>query len=66
MANTLQNDVIPKKINAYIIENEIGKGVFGSVHIATNQYTDEKVAIKIFSKNILQKNITELALVNAG
>ena len=54
----------PKEINAYTIENEIGKSALGGVYSAINEYTDEKVAIKIISKEILQYNKTELTLIN--
>ena len=43
----------PNTINAYIIENKIGKGTLGGVYSTINQYTDEKVAIKIYSSAIL-------------
>ena len=55
---------IPNTINAYTIENEIGKGELGGVYSAINQYTDEKVAIKILSKKTLQRNKSELSLIN--
>ena len=54
----------PKEINAYTIENEIGKSALGGVYSAINEYTDEKVAIKIISKESLQYNKTELTLIN--
>ena len=55
---------IPNTINAYIIEKEIGKGTLGGVYSAINQYTDEKVAIKILFKKTLQRNKSELSLIN--
>ena len=55
---------IPKNINSYILESEIEKCSFGSVYTATHKYTEEKVAIKILSKTQLQRNITEINLIN--
>ena len=63
MTNTLPSK-IPKTINAYNLEKVIGKGALGDVYSAINQYTDEKVAIKILSKQSLQQDKTELTLIN--
>ena len=55
---------IPKEINAYSIKNEIAKSALGGVFTAVNEYTEEKVAIKIIDKERLQCNKSELALIN--
>ena len=55
---------LPREINAYTIGNEIGKSALGGVYSAINEFTDEKVAIKIISKDTLQYNKTELTLIN--
>ena len=55
---------IPKEINAYSIKNEIAKSALGGVYTAINEYTEEKVAIKIIDKERLQCNKLELALIN--
>ena len=65
MTNTQEEQrTFPKEINAYTIENEIGKSALGGVYSAINEYTEEKVAIKIISKESLQYNKTELTLIN--
>ncbi|KAF4634600.1 hypothetical protein G7Y89_g3493 [Cudoniella acicularis] len=49
------------RINQYIIKDEIGRGSFGAVHLATDQYGKEYVsrlhgrAVKEFSKSRLRK-----------
>lgn len=42
------------RINQYIIKQEIGRGSFGAVHVAVNQYGTE-YAVKEFSKARLRK-----------
>jgi len=42
------------RINQYIIKQEIGRGSFGAVHLATDQYGNE-YAVKEFSKSRLRK-----------
>ncbi|KAI9892835.1 MAG: hypothetical protein M1814_000994 [Vezdaea aestivalis] len=42
------------RVNQYIIKEEIGRGSFGAVHIAIDQY-DSEYAIKEFSKSRLRK-----------
>ena len=51
------------KINQYIIKQEIGRGSFGAVHLATDQYGDE-FAIKEFSKSRLRKRAQSNLLRN--
>merc|ERR1711977_458170 len=41
-------------INQYIIKDEIGRGSFGAVHLAVDQYGTE-YAVKEFSKSRLRK-----------
>ena len=64
MSSYIIDQPIPKNINSYILESEIDKCSFGSVYTATHKYTEEKVAIKILSKTQLQRNITEINLIN--
>jgi len=44
------------RINQYIIKEEIGRGSFGAVHLATDQFGHE-FAIKEFSKTRLRKRV---------
>ncbi|KAI9840855.1 MAG: hypothetical protein M1837_001269 [Sclerophora amabilis] len=43
-----------RRINQYIIKQEIGRGSFGAVHLAIDQYRNE-YAVKEFSKSRLRK-----------
>ncbi|KAK4190414.1 putative calcium/calmodulin-dependent protein kinase [Podospora australis] len=43
-------------INQYVIKDEIGRGSYGAVHLATDQYGNE-YAVKAFSKARLRKRI---------
>ncbi|ETN36870.1 uncharacterized protein HMPREF1541_07857 [Cyphellophora europaea CBS 101466] len=52
---TSQDDgVAEHRINQYIIKQEIGRGSFGAVHLAKDQYGKE-FAVKEFSKSRLRK-----------
>ncbi len=42
--------------NKYIIIKKIGEGKFGKIFLSKNKYTNEKVAIKLDTNNILLKN----------
>ena len=42
------------RINQYLIRQEIGRGSFGAVHLATDQY-DKEYAVKEFSKTRLRR-----------
>ncbi|KAF2430359.1 kinase-like protein [Tothia fuscella] len=55
------------RINQYLIKNEIGRGSFGAVHIAVDQYGNE-YAVKEFSKSRLRKRAQSnlLRRPNAG
>ena len=55
---------IPKNINNYVIEEEICKIKFGIIVSAIHKITEEKIAIKILSKNLLKNNIKQLTLIN--
>ena len=55
---------IPKYINNYIIDKEIRKCKFGTIHSGIHKLTGEKVAIKIISKNSLKTNLHYLTLIN--
>ena len=45
-----------KKKGNYILGDTIGEGAFAKVKIAQHIYTGEKVAIKIFNKEVIYKN----------
>ena len=55
---------IHKNINNYVIEEEICKIKFGIIVSAIHKITEEKIAIKILSKNLLKNNIKQLTLIN--
>ena len=42
------------RINQYLIQQEIGRGSFGAVHLATDQY-EQEYAVKEFSKTRLRR-----------
>jgi serine/threonine protein kinase len=55
----MEKDINKKLIirkNEYITTNILGKGFSGIVYEAQNIKTQDKVAIKIINKNILNKN----------
>ncbi|EZF84365.1 CAMKK/CAMKK-META protein kinase [Trichophyton rubrum MR1448] len=52
--NSQDDNTAEHRINQYLIKQEIGRGSFGAVHLATDQYGQE-YAIKEFSKSRLQK-----------
>ena len=64
MSQINEFDNIPKFINNYIIEKEIRKCNYGTIYSGLHKITDEKVAIKIISKNSLKTNINYLTLIN--
>ena len=55
---------IPKKINNYIVEKKICEINLSSFNIGTNIYINEKVFIRIFPKNILNKKLEEIQYIN--
>ncbi|KAM0251954.1 hypothetical protein ACHAQJ_007928 [Trichoderma viride] len=49
------------RINQYVIQDEIGRGSYGSVHLATDQYGNE-FAVKEFSKARLRRRAQSIAM----
>ncbi|RFU77658.1 camkk meta kinase [Trichoderma arundinaceum] len=49
------------RINQYVIQDEIGRGSYGSVHLATDQFGNE-FAIKEFSKVRLRRRAQSMAM----
>ncbi|KAK4239972.1 kinase-like domain-containing protein [Achaetomium macrosporum] len=45
-----------RRINQYVIKDEIGRGSYGAVHLATDQFGNE-YAVKAFSKTRLRKRV---------
>ncbi|EFR00872.1 CAMKK/META protein kinase [Nannizzia gypsea CBS 118893] len=52
--NSQDDNTAEHRINQYLIKQEIGRGSFGAVHLATDQYGQE-YAVKEFSKSRLRK-----------
>ncbi|KAI1434908.1 kinase-like domain-containing protein [Xylaria sp. CBS 124048] len=52
-------------VNQYVIGEEIGRGSYGSVHLATDQFGNE-YAVKEFSKSRLRKRAQSHILRNPG
>ncbi|TVY26115.1 Calcium/calmodulin-dependent protein kinase kinase [Lachnellula hyalina] len=52
--NNQEDGKAEHRINQYIIKDEIGRGSFGAVHLAVDQYGNE-FAVKEFSKSRLRK-----------
>ena len=50
----LSKDIIIK--NKYIIKHKIGQGNFGKIFLGKNKYTNEEIAIKIDTGQIILKN----------
>ncbi|KAF2142963.1 uncharacterized protein K452DRAFT_225926 [Aplosporella prunicola CBS 121167] len=53
-SNSEDDGTAQHRINQYIIKQEIGRGSFGAVHLAVDQYGEE-YAVKEFSKSRLRK-----------
>lgn len=53
-SNNEEDGASQRRINQYLIKEEIGRGSFGAVHLAVDQY-DEEYAVKEFSKSRLRK-----------
>ena len=49
--------------NDFVIENLIGKGIFGKIHQGYNIKTKEKVALKIISIDDLSENFLDILKV---
>jgi [calcium/calmodulin-dependent protein kinase] kinase len=52
--NSEEDGASQRQINQYLIKQEIGRGSFGAVHLAVDQYGEE-YAVKEFSKSRLRK-----------
>ncbi|KAI9837525.1 MAG: hypothetical protein M1819_007176 [Sarea resinae] len=52
--NSQDDGVAQHRINQYLIQQEIGRGSFGAVHLAADQYGNE-YAVKEFSKSRLRR-----------
>jgi len=52
--NNEEDGASQRQINQYLIKQEIGRGSFGAVHLAVDQYGEE-YAVKEFSKSRLRK-----------
>lgn len=52
--NSEDDGASQRRINQYVIEQEIGRGSFGSVHLAIDQFGQE-YAVKMFSKHRLRR-----------
>ncbi|PGG96626.1 CAMKK/CAMKK-META protein kinase [Polytolypa hystricis UAMH7299] len=61
--NSQDDGVAEHRINQYLIKQEIGRGSFGAVHLATDQYGNE-FAVKEFSKSRLRKRAKSHVLRN--
>ncbi|KAI9711961.1 MAG: hypothetical protein M1828_001760 [Chrysothrix sp. TS-e1954] len=53
-SNSQDDGTSQLRINQYLIRQEIGRGSFGAVHLATDQY-DKDYAVKEFSKSRLRR-----------
>ncbi|QDS69995.1 hypothetical protein FKW77_003323 [Venturia effusa] len=53
-SNSEDDGTAEHRINQYLIKDEIGRGSFGAVHLAVDQFGDE-YAVKEFSKSRLRK-----------
>ncbi|WEW56477.1 serine/threonine protein kinase [Emydomyces testavorans] len=63
-SNSSQDDgTAEHRINQYLIKQEIGRGSFGAVHLAVDQYGQE-YAVKEFSKSRLRKRAQSHVLRN--
>ena len=49
-----------KVIENYVVQDIIGKGQYGDVHLGYNKDTKEKVAIKIMKRNKINGKMQEL------
>ena len=52
---------IPKKINNYVINQKLFEIDINSFYIAINIYINEKVLIRIISRNDLNQNLDEIS-----
>ncbi|EGE82876.1 CAMKK/CAMKK-META protein kinase [Blastomyces dermatitidis ATCC 18188] len=61
--NSQDDGTAEHRINQYLIKQEIGRGSFGAVHLAVDQYGQE-YAVKEFSKSRLRKRAQSHVLRN--
>ncbi len=54
---------INKNIGPYLITNKIAEGNNSKIYLGKAKYTNDEVAIKIISKEILQENLDDLSLI---
>ena len=59
-----KNNNIPLKINNYIIEQKLFEINISSFYSATNTYIKEKVLIRVFPRNLINKNLEEITSIN--
>ena len=52
-----------KNIGPYIIINKIKEGINSKLYLGKSRYTNDEVAIKVISKEIIQENLEDLTLV---
>ena len=52
-----------KNIGPYIIINKIKEGINSILYLGKSKYTNDEVAIKVISKEIIQENLEDLSLV---
>ncbi|KAB2576933.1 hypothetical protein BFW01_g2206 [Lasiodiplodia theobromae] len=64
-SNSEDDGTAQHRINQYIIDQEIGRGSFGAVHLAVDQYGNE-YAVKEFSKSRLRKRAQSNMLRSPG
>jgi serine/threonine protein kinase len=60
----INETLLENNIDDYILDIELGKGKFGTVHLAYNKYTKNKVAIKIIYKKIAKNCNYEKYILN--
>ncbi|GME29025.1 Calcium/calmodulin-dependent protein kinase kinase 1 [Neofusicoccum parvum] len=68
-SNSEDDGTAQHRINQYIIDQEIGRGSFGAVHVAEDQYGQEyegQQAVKEFSKSRLRKRAQSNLLRSPG
>ncbi|KAK8169945.1 kinase-like domain-containing protein [Phyllosticta citrichinensis] len=64
-SNSEDDGTAQHRINQYIVKQEIGRGSFGAVHLAVDQFGTE-FAVKEFSKSRLRKRAQSNLLRNPG
>ncbi|KAK7532744.1 kinase-like domain-containing protein [Phyllosticta citricarpa] len=64
-SNSEDDGTAQHRINQYIVKQEIGRGSFGAVHLAVDQFGTE-FAVKEFSKSRLRKRAQSSLLRNPG